>query len=84
MGVFRRHEPSPAEQRQKDKFVIRAANDGTVREECWFCGQEVEFDARNPTGEAAAVMIEPFGPGEPLHGVCHRGCADRAKGSLAF
>ena len=84
MGVFRRHEPTREEQRTKDKFVIHAQTDGTVREECWFCGREVEFDARNPTGEAAAVMIEPFGPGEPLHGVCHRDCADRAKGSLAF
>jgi hypothetical protein len=94
MGIFRRHEPSQLEQalggrilqtgQRKDVFVIRTGKDGLVRETCWFCGGELEFDPRNPTSEAATVMIEPMGEGEPIHGVCHRACADRAKGSLAF
>jgi hypothetical protein len=84
MGVFRRHEPSRAEQQLKDMFVIRSESDGVVRDQCWFCGREIEYHPRNPTGEAAAVMIEPIGPGEPLHGICHRECAERAKGSLAL
>ena len=86
MGVFRRHEPAREVSGQgpgkKDRFVIRAGRDGIVHEPCWFCGVELEFDARDPKGDAAAVMIEPFGPGEPLHGVCHRACAERAKHSL--
>jgi hypothetical protein len=84
MGVFRRHEPSREEQQLKDRFVIRTDSDGTVREQCWFCGRDVEYDAKNPTGDAAAVLIEPLGGGEPEHGICHRECAERAKGSLAF
>jgi hypothetical protein len=80
VGVFRRHEP----QKLKDQFVIRTDSYGTVRQECWFCGREVEYDATHPTGEAAVVLIEPLGAGEPEHGICHRECAARAKGSLTF
>ena len=96
MGVFRRHEPSAieralrdrfhvgTEQERADEFELRAGPDGVVRDTCWFCGREVEFDAASPSGDVAALMIEPFGPGEPQHGVCHRDCAERARGSLAF
>ena len=95
MGVFRRHQPPGLEEalkgltirtepKARDTFVIETGKDGIARETCFFCGSELEFDTHAPTGEAAAVMIEPFGPGEPLHGVCHRNCAERAKGSLAF
>jgi hypothetical protein len=88
MGVFRRHEPSGTERNIRSRFTIPAKSDDVdapelVREPCWFCGDEVEYDANNPTGAAAEVLIQPIGPGEPLRGVCHRACADRGKGSLS-
>ena len=58
--------------------------DGLVHEECWFCGSDVAFRPDERAGSnAAVVFIEPFGAGEPTHGVCHVSCAERAKGSLA-
>jgi hypothetical protein len=95
MGVFRRHQPPGLEQalkgvtirtdaKSRDSFAIRAGEDGLVHETCFFCGGELVVDMHAPTGEAAAVMIEPVGPGEPLHGLCHRECAERAKGSLGL
>ena len=95
MGVFRRHQPPRLEEalkglairtdpKTRDAFMIKTGKDGIAHETCFFCDAELEFDMHAPNGEAAAVMIEPFGPGEPLHGVCHRDCAERAKGSLGF
>jgi hypothetical protein len=96
VGVFRRHEPSAIERalgdrfrvrtepERSDRFELRAGPDGIVRDACWFCGRELELDLHNPSGDTAAVMIEPFGAGEPMHGVCHRDCAERAKGALSF
>ena len=87
MGVFRRHEPSGTERTIRDRFAIPgdaddAAEPETVREPCWFCGAEVAYDAADPSGEAAEVLIQPIGPGETLSGVCHSACAARAQGSL--
>jgi hypothetical protein len=95
MGVFRRHQPASIEEalrgltirtdpRRTDAFAIHPDKDGVAHETCWFCGAELEFDVRAPTGEAAVVLIEPFGPGEPIHGACHRACAERAQGSLGL
>jgi hypothetical protein len=68
----------------EDTFRLKAGSDGIVREECWFCGNEVEFRLQERAGsDAAVVIIEPLGAGEPTHGVCHSSCAERARGSLA-
>ena len=67
----------------EDTYRLKADSDGVVREECWFCGNEVQFRPREAAGsDAALVVIEPLGGGEPIHGVCHSSCAERAKGSL--
>jgi len=46
-------------------------------ERCWFCDREIE------PSEGGWLELTPFGDGEPLRGVSHRDCAERAKGSLA-
>lgn len=69
--------------KRRDTYTIKPGKDGLVHDECWFCGAALEFDARSASADAAFLMIEPVGDGEPRHGVCHRACADRAKGSLA-
>jgi hypothetical protein len=68
---------------QTDRFRLQVGVDGLVHEECWFCGNEVQFRPREPAGsDAAVVLVEPLGGGEAMHGVCHAGCAERARGSL--
>jgi hypothetical protein len=67
----------------EDSYRLKAGSDGVVREDCWFCGNEVEFRPGETTGsDAAVVIVEQLGGGEPMHGVCHSSCAERAKGSL--
>ena len=82
MGIFRRNEPSKELNTTTGGFVIRTETDSVVREPCWFCGGEVEVDARSPSAQVAEMTIEPFGPGEAYHSMCHVECAERAKGSL--
>jgi hypothetical protein len=67
-----------------DSFVLTAGKDGVVHDHCWFCGGDVEFafQSEQPS-EAAILAIEPIGGGEPEHGVCHRACVERARGSIA-
>jgi hypothetical protein len=68
----------------EDRFQLKAGSDGIAREECWFCGNEVQVKLGEKTdSDASVVFIEPLGGGEPMHGVCHSSCAERAKGSLA-
>ena len=67
----------------EEKVRLKAGPDGLVHEQCWFCGAEVEFRPDEPAGsDAALVIVEPFGAGAVTHGVCHAGCAERARGSL--
>jgi len=63
----------------RDRFVIPADGDGRVRQPCWFCGEALDFDLRNASGDVAIVMIERFDHGDPLHGICHSRCAERAR-----
>ena len=64
---------------------LALGDDGMAHEECWFCGRPVEFTPSDPAAaDVATVTISPLGDGEPLEGYCHRDCAGRAKGSLAF
>jgi hypothetical protein len=68
---------------EEENLSLKAGADGLVREECWFCGSEVQFRPDETTGsDAAVVIVEPLGGGEATHGVCHASCAERAKGSL--
>jgi hypothetical protein len=68
---------------QEERVSLKAGPDGLVHEECWFCGSDVSFrPAERGDSDAAVVIIEPLGAGEPTHGVCHASCAERAKGSL--
>ena len=69
---------------QEERFSLKAGSDGLVREECWFCGKEVQFRPGESGPDAAVVIVEPLGGGESTHGVCHASCAERAKGSLAL
>ena len=66
-----------------ERFNLRAGADGLVREECWFCGNEVQFRPGDRAGSDAAVFIvEPLGAGEATHGVCHAACAERSRRSV--
>jgi hypothetical protein len=87
MGVFRRNEPSKELNTTMGRFVIRTETEDTdtedrVDEPCWFCGRPVDADSPDPAAEAAALTIEPFGPGEPYRSVCHVECAERVRGLL--
>jgi hypothetical protein len=67
----------------EDSYRLKADSDGVICEECWFCGNGVELRPGERTGsDAAVVMIEPMGAGEPHPRVCHSSCAERAKRSL--
>jgi hypothetical protein len=68
---------------ERDRFELKADPDGVVRQPCWFCNSQVEFRPREPTGDAAIVLIEVFGSHEHRHGLCHTDCANRSKGSLS-
>jgi hypothetical protein len=68
---------------QTERFRMQAGPDGLVHEECWFCGNDVQFRPDERAGsDAAVVIVEPLGSGEATHGVCHMGCAERAHKSL--
>jgi hypothetical protein len=86
VGLFGRSGPNePAKgSTHKDRFVLKAGEDGKIHDHCWFCGGELTADMRDPASTVAVVAIEPLGEGvAPLHGVCHADCATRAKGSLS-
>jgi hypothetical protein len=64
---------------------LEVGADGMTHQESWFCGRPLEFTVSDPTAaDVAFLTITPIGGGEPVEGYCHRGCADRAKGSLRF
>jgi hypothetical protein len=67
-----------------DTSVAEADEDGVLKESCWFCGRQIETPITNPSTDAAFFTITPVTGGEPIRGVCHAGCAERAKASLAF
>jgi hypothetical protein len=66
-----------------DRFTLKAGDDGVVRERCWFCGQDLEFRPGDESGDVARVFVEPLGPGETMHGMCHTSCAQAAGPSSA-
>ena len=80
----------PGARVKEDVFKLRPDSDGVVRQPCWFCNTQVEFrpavGSRSETsaGDAGLLMIELFGTNEHMRGLCHRDCAERAKGSLAL
>jgi hypothetical protein len=66
-----------------DRLSLQVGADGLVHEECWFCGDEIQFRPDERAGsDAAVVFVEPLGGGEATHGICHADCAERARGSL--
>jgi len=71
-----------AKQIETDRLQFKADPDGFVRQSCWFCGRQVEFKAREPSGDAAVVMMQVLGTHEHLHGLAHADCARRSQGSL--
>jgi hypothetical protein len=76
MGV-RRREEQIKELNVAGRFTVRLGDDEPRQDPCWFCGGDVA------PGEGASLLVEPFGAGEPLRGVCHLACAGRARGSLS-
>jgi len=66
----------------RDTFKLKADPDGVVRQPCWFCNGQVEFQPKEPTGDAAVVLIQVFGTHEHLHGLAHTDCARRSQGVL--
>jgi hypothetical protein len=63
----------------RDTFTIPADGDGRVHQPCWFCGEALDFDLASAPDDVAIVMIEPFSHHGPMHGVCHRSCAEQAR-----
>jgi hypothetical protein len=67
-----------------DTSVVEAGEDGVLKESCWFCGRQIETPIANPATDAASFTIMRMAGGDPIRGVCHVACAERAKASLAF
>jgi hypothetical protein len=76
MGVFRRHEPAKELATTLGGFVVRTDEDDEDEESCWFCGRAVGAE------DGAALVVEPFGGGEPSRTICHVTCVERTRGLL--
>ena len=63
---------------------LKAGDDGALPDPCWFCGGRITIPEGGPAGHVAVLTIDPFGSDEPVHGVCHTACVERAHGSLSF
>ena len=65
---------APGEKKIEDRFKLERQPDGSFGA-CYFCAASVR------QGEDFAVLaVERLDPsGEPIHGVCHGACAERAR-----
>jgi hypothetical protein len=77
MGIRRREEQIKELNTTAGRFRISTPTDAPRQDPCWFCGDDVA------PGDGATLVVEPFGAGDPLRGVCHLACAERARDSLA-
>jgi hypothetical protein len=78
MGVRRREEQIKELNTALGSFKVSLGGEPAPQQEpCWFCGADVA------PGEGATLVVEPFGAGDPMRGVCHVACAERARGALS-
>jgi len=77
MGVRRREEQIKELNTTAGRFRISTPSDAPQQDPCWFCGGEVA------PGDGGSLLVEPFGAGETLRGVCHLACVERARGALS-